>query len=76
VTQFSGRNEAVAVLVEDLEGLLNLFLRVGVLHLARHHGQEFGKVNRAVAVGVDLLDHILELVLSRILAFGRKNANY
>ena len=45
-------------------------LGVGVLHLARHHGEELREVNGAVAVGVDLVDHVLELSLSRVLAEG------
>ena len=32
MAQLGGRDEAVAVLVEDLEGLQDLLLRVGVLH--------------------------------------------
>ena len=71
-----------------LESLANLLLRVGVLHLSCHHGQELcrrsalkrstsryigssyrtGEVNRAVVVGVNLVDHVLELRLGGVLA--------
>ena len=40
MTQLGSRNEAVVVAVEDLECFPNLLLRVGVLHLAGHHGKE------------------------------------
>jgi hypothetical protein len=39
-------------------------------HLARHHRKKFGKVDGAVAVGIDLVDHVLELGLGRVLAEG------
>lgn len=68
VPELSGGNEAVVVTVEDLEGLANLLLGVGILHLARHHGEELGEVNGAVVVGVDLVDHVLKLRLRRVLA--------
>merc|ERR1719478_1408185 len=68
VAELSRRDEAVAVLVEDAEGLLELLLRVGVLHLAGHEGAELGEVNGAVAVGIDLVDHVLQLSLGRVLA--------
>mmetsp|Transcript_54403 Transcript_54403/g.161653 ORF Transcript_54403/g.161653 Transcript_54403/m.161653 type:complete len:210 (+) Transcript_54403:166-795(+) len=68
VAELSRRDEAVAVLVEDTEGLLELLLGVGVLHLARHERAELGEVNGAVAVGVDLVDHVLQLGLGRVLA--------
>lgn len=54
--KLSSRDEAVSVLVEDLEGLLDLLLRVNVAHLSRHHRQELGKVNLAVSVSVNLSD--------------------
>lgn len=36
-------------LVEHPEGLPDLLLAVGVLHLPRHHGEELGEVDGAVA---------------------------
>jgi hypothetical protein len=68
--QLSGRDEAIVVAVEDLEGLADLLLGVGVLHLARHHRQELGEVDGAVVVGVDLVDHVLQLAFARVLAEG------
>ena len=41
VAQLSGGNEAVVVTVKDLESFPDLLLRVGILHLAGHHGKEF-----------------------------------
>ena len=38
------------------------------LHLSRHEGQELREVDGAVAVDVDLVDHVLELSLRRVLA--------
>ena len=52
VAELSGRDESVAVLVEDAEGLADLLLTVRVLHLARHHCEKLRKVDSAVAVGV------------------------
>lgn len=49
VPELGRRYEAVAVLVEHPEGLPDLLLAVRVLHLARHHGQELGEVDRTVA---------------------------
>ena len=68
MSQLCGTDVAVSVLVEDLEGLLDLLLRVGVAHLARHHRQELGEIDRAVPVCVDLVDHVLQLSLGGILA--------
>jgi len=120
VAQLSGGDEAVAVLVENLEGLLELLLRVGILfsttaaksqgeqtskrdqirctkkvqkakhhqrwrvraeyrvpeshlHLLGHQGQELGEVNGTVAVGIDLIDHVLKLSLRGVLAEGAHN---
>jgi hypothetical protein len=57
--QLCRRDKPVAVLVEHLERLLYFLLRIRVAHLARHHGEKFGKVDRAVAIRVDLVDHVL-----------------
>ena len=67
VPELGGGDVAVAVLVEDLERLLDLLLAVRVAHLARHHRQELGEVDRAVAVRVDLVDHVLQLRLCGVL---------
>ena len=70
VPELGRRDEAVAVLVEDAEGFPDLLLGVGVFHLAGHHGEELGEVDGAVAVGVDLVDHVHELGLGGVLAQG------
>ena len=54
VPQLGSRNETVAVLVENLEGLEDLLLGVGVFHLARHEGEKLREVDGAVAVCVHL----------------------
>ncbi|CAA7393008.1 unnamed protein product [Spirodela intermedia] len=46
MTELGGGDEPVLVLVEDPEGLLQLLLRVGVLHLPRHQIQKLWKVDR------------------------------
>lgn len=34
MTQLGGRNVAVAILIKDLESLLDFFLGIGILHLS------------------------------------------
>ena len=46
VTELGGGDEAIAVLVEHLEGLLDLLLGVGVLHLAGHEVEELQERER------------------------------
>jgi hypothetical protein len=66
-----GRTDVpVPVLVEHLERLLDLLLRVRVAHLTRHHGEELGEVDRPVSVCVNLVDHVLQLCLGRVLSQG------
>ena len=55
VTQLSGRNETVAVLVEDTERFADFLLAVRVLHLARHHCQELWKVYGSIAISIYLV---------------------
>ena len=66
-TLTSSRDEAVAVLIEHLESLLDLLSRVSVLHLTSHHGQELREVNGTVAISIDLVHHVLQLCLSGVL---------
>lgn len=62
MAKLSGRDKTVVVAVKDLEGLSDLFLGVGILHLAGHHGQElcwgidvsFLVCTRAVQAGTGL----------------------
>ena len=70
VTELGGRDETVAVLVEHLEGLDDFLLAVSVLHLASHHSKELREIDGAVAISIDLIDHVLELGLSGVLAKG------
>merc|ERR1712151_584704 len=49
-------DEAIAIAIENLEGLNELLLRVRVLHLTRHERQELWKINGAIAIGVHLVD--------------------
>jgi hypothetical protein len=37
------------------------------LHLARHQHKEFGKIDCAIAIGVHLVDHILQLSFCGVL---------
>ena len=68
VTQLGGGDETVAVAVEDLEGLNELLLSVRVLHFASHEREELGEVNGTVAIGIDLIDHVLQLGLGGVLS--------
>ena len=68
VAQLGGRDETVAVTIEDLEGLNQLLLSVRILHLAGHEREELREVDGAVAVSINLVDHVLELGLGGVLS--------
>ncbi len=68
--QLCGADETIAITIEDFEGLDEFLLRVRILHFTSHQRQELGEIDRAVAVGVDFIDHVLELSLRRILTQG------
>jgi len=68
VTELGSGDEAVVVAIEHLEGLTDLLLGVGILHLPGHHGKELREVDGAVVVGVDLVNHVLKLRLGGVLA--------
>ena len=71
VAQLGGGDETVAIDIESLlESLHELLLGVGALHLAGHKAKELGEINGAVAISIDLVDHILKLSLSRVLTEG------
>jgi len=70
VTKFGGGDETIAVLVKDSECFSDFFLGVGGLHLSCHHGKEFWEVNGAVAISVNLVDHVLEFSFGGVLAEG------
>ena len=61
VTKLGRRDEAIAILVEDFEGLLDLLLAVGVLDFSAHHSEELWEVDRAVAVSIKLFDNVRDL---------------
>merc|ERR1711912_121754 len=54
---------AGVVIVEELEDLLDVLAGVLLTHLASHHLEELGELDRAVAVVVNVGDHLLELLL-------------
>merc|ERR1712029_65231 len=51
------------VVVEQLEHLLDVLTGVLLAHLAGHHGKELSELDGAVAVVVDIGDHLLELLV-------------
>jgi len=67
MTELSGTDVPVPVLIKDLERLLDLLFAVRVAHLAGHHGEEFREIDGAVAVSVDFVDHVLQLSLGGVL---------
>jgi hypothetical protein len=67
VAELGSGDETILVLVEHPERLLELFLRVGVLHLASHEVEELREVDGAIAVSINLVDHVLKLSLGWIL---------
>ena len=54
----------------QLEHLEDLLLGVLLAHLAGHHLEELGELNGARAVGVNVGDHLLELLLLDLEAEG------
>merc|ERR1712196_396440 len=58
------------VIVEELEHLLDILTGVLLTHLASHHGEELSKLDGAVAVVVDVGDHLLELLVLDLEAEG------
>ena len=52
-----------ALTVEEVEGLHDLLSGVLLGHLGRHHHHELVEVDGAVAVLVDVGDHLADLVL-------------
>merc|ERR1719324_586926 len=68
--QLRSTDEAIPVAVKNLEGLNKLLLRVGVLHLPCHQGQELWEVNGAITICINLVDHVLQLCLRWVLPKG------
>ena len=58
----------LTILIKNLKSLLNLLLRIGILHLPRHHGQKLGEIDGPVSVSIDLVDHVLEFGFGGVLA--------
>jgi hypothetical protein len=54
VSKLGGGDETISVLIENLEGLKDFLLTVGILHLAGHHCQEFWEVDSSTAISIDL----------------------
>merc|ERR1712023_353819 len=59
-----------AIIVEHLEHLLDILTRILLAHLASHHAQELSKLDGAVAVVVNVRDHLLELLVFDLEAEG------
>mmetsp|Transcript_13213 Transcript_13213/g.38315 ORF Transcript_13213/g.38315 Transcript_13213/m.38315 type:complete len:208 (-) Transcript_13213:304-927(-) len=60
VSQFSGGDESISVLVENLESFHQFFLRVGILHLLGHQTQKLSEINSTTSVVIDFIDHIVQ----------------
>merc|ERR1712093_704262 len=58
------------VVVEELEDLLDVLAGILLSHLASHHGKELSELDGAVAVVVDVGDHLLELLVLDLEAEG------
>merc|ERR1719263_85333 len=58
------------VVVEQLEHLLDVLTGVLLAHLAGHHLQELGELDGAIAVVVNVSDHLLELLVLDLEAEG------
>merc|ERR1719258_670973 len=50
------------IIVEEAERLEDLVLRVAVQNFLRHHRHELWELDRAGAVIIDVLDHLLDLL--------------
>ena len=70
VPQLGRADVTIPVLVEGLEGLFDLLITTCITHLPSHHVQELGKVDGAVSVGINLVDHVPELTLRGVLSQG------
>ena len=83
MSQFCRANIPIPLFIEYLERLLDLFLGIGVTHIPRHHAEELRETDRAVAICIDFVDHVLQLIFGWVLAersydsserFGRNRA--
>lgn len=56
--QFDSRDGAIPILIKHLESLLDLIICISFSGFASHHGEEFRKIDRAVSVCVNFVDHL------------------
>mmetsp|Transcript_58117 Transcript_58117/g.168710 ORF Transcript_58117/g.168710 Transcript_58117/m.168710 type:complete len:385 (+) Transcript_58117:640-1794(+) len=56
-----------AVFVEHPKCLQNLLLGIGVFHFPTHHREKFRKVNHTNTIRIDLVDHVCDLCVGRVL---------
>merc|ERR1719354_1517303 len=68
MTKFSRRDESITVFTEDFECFLDFLLGVSVLQFTCHHGKKFWKVNSAISISINLVDHVLQLSFGRVLS--------
>ena len=61
MAKFSNKNEAILVLVKNLEGFLELLFRVGVFHFPCHKVEELREINCPIVVNINLIYHVLRL---------------
>jgi hypothetical protein len=67
VPQFGGTDVPISILVENFERLLDFLFRISVPHLSSHHSEELWEIDRAISVGVDFVDHVLQLCFCWVL---------
>merc|ERR1712057_21973 len=58
------------VVIEELEYLLDVLAGVLLTHLSCHHLEEFGELDGAIAIAIDVGDHLLELLVLDFKAEG------
>merc|ERR1719291_16115 len=68
MAQLSRADKTISISVKNLESLDQLLFRVRVFHLTSHQRQKLWEINGAVTVCIDLVNHVLQLGLRRILA--------
>ncbi|KAK8957619.1 hypothetical protein KSP39_PZI001215 [Platanthera zijinensis] len=67
MAKLGSRDEPILILVKHPEGLLELLLRVCILHFAGHEVEEFWEVNCPIAICIHFINHVLQLRFSWIL---------
>eukprot|EP01018_Ginkgo_biloba_P018235 Gb_37019 [translate_table: standard] len=74
MSQLGSRDKAILVFIKNLEGLLQLLLRISILHLSCHQIQKLRKINCSVPISIHLINHILELCLCGVLSQRSHNS--